>query len=77
MKKKNIAIFVDSRRKSGGAYQELIYNISNFQKINGEKYNFSVIFSSRKLGIDLNKIELDYSFISLNPLGVADILASL
>ena len=26
---KKIGIFIDSRKKSGGAYQELLYNIKN------------------------------------------------
>ena len=32
---KHIGIFVDSRRKSGGAYQELLYIIKNFEKPKG------------------------------------------
>ena len=68
MNKKNIGLFVDSRRKSGGAYQELLYNISNFQKLNKEKYNIKVIFSSKNLDIDFKKINFDYTFIILNPI---------
>ena len=57
MQKKNIGIFVDSKKISGGAYQELLYNINELQSLSS-KYNFIVLLSSKNLQIDLSKIKL-------------------
>ena len=65
MQKKNIGIFVDSKRISGGAYQELLYNISELQSFSS-KYNFIVLLSSKNLQIDINKFKTDYYHINLN-----------
>ena len=54
MQKKNIGIFVDSKKISGGAYQELLYNINELQSLSS-KYNFIVLLSSKNLQIDLKK----------------------
>ena len=53
MQKKNIGIFVDSKKISGGAYQELLYNINELQSLSS-KYNFIVLLSSKNLQIDIN-----------------------
>ena len=45
---KKIGIFIDSRKKSGGAYQELLYNIHNIKKYNKENFKFSLICASKK-----------------------------
>ena len=65
MQKKNIGIFVDSKKISGGAYQELLYNINELQSLSS-KYNFIVLLSSKNLQIDLSKIKTEYHHLSLN-----------
>lgn len=65
-KKKTIGIFVDSRKRSGGAYQELLYNIKNIKKHNKENFKFSIIFASKKLDIKLDDENIDVHYLSMN-----------
>ena len=45
---KKVAIFIDSRKKSGGAYQELLYTIRNIKKKkNKDKIKFVIIATSK------------------------------
>ena len=63
VKTKKIGIFVDSEKTSGGAYQELLTFIKNFEKFN-EKYNlnFTIVCTSKDLGFDnkLTKFKVIY-----------------
>ena len=52
---KKVAIFIDSRKKSGGAYQELLYTIRNIKKKNKDKIKFVIIATSQKLDLALEK----------------------
>ena len=55
MKTRSIGIFVDSEKASGGAYQELLTFIKNFEKFNKEyNLNFTIICTSKELGFDRN-----------------------
>ena len=65
MRQKHIGIFIDSRKRSGGAYQELLYTIKNFKKYN-DKYKISIIFSKKNLGINLTKFDLSSFILNLN-----------
>ncbi len=65
MRQKHIAIFADSRKRSGGAYQELLYTIKNFKKYSN-KYKISIIFSKKNLGINLTKFDLSSFNLNLN-----------
>ena len=62
---KHIGIFVDSRRKSGGAYQELLYIIKNFEKFKS-KYKISIIFAHKNLDIDTKNFEFNTIFLNMN-----------
>ena len=52
--KKKIAIFIDSRKKSGGAYQEFLYTLKNIKEFNNERYRFVVISASKELDFSLD-----------------------
>ena len=63
---KKIAIFVDSRKESGGAYQELLYNIYNIKKYNKENFKFSIICTSKKLDLKLESENIEIHYLSMN-----------
>ena len=52
---KKIAIFIDSEKRSGGAYQELLYTIKNIKKYNKDDVKFLIICASKKLKLELEK----------------------
>ena len=63
---KTIGIFVDSRKRSGGAYQELLYNIKNIKKYNKENFKFSIICASKKLDLKLESENIEIHYLSMN-----------
>lgn len=63
--KKHIGIFIDSKKTSGGAYQELLYIIKNFEKIH-HKFEISIIFSNKNLEIDTDKFKFKVLFLKMN-----------
>ncbi len=63
---KKIAIFVDSEKHSGGAYQELLYTIKNIKKYNDDDVKFLIICASKKSKIELEKEYFDLYYFSLN-----------
>ena len=63
---KKVAIFIDSKKKSGGAYQEFLYTIKNIKKNNKDKIKFVVISLSKNLDLDLEKEEIELHYFSLN-----------
>ena len=63
--KKHIGIFVDSRRRSGGAYQELLYIIKNFE-MHKNDYKVSIIFANQNLDIDIKKFNFDIHYLNMN-----------
>lgn len=66
-KEKKIAIFLDSRKESGGEYQHLIYTIKNIQKNNQDNFKFFIICLSKKLNLNLeNKFNLEVKYFSMN-----------
>lgn len=72
MKNKNekkIAIFLDSRKESGGEYQHLIYTLNAILNNNKHNYKFFVICLSKKLNLNLEKkFDIEVKFFSLNAL---------
>ena len=62
---KHIGIFVDSRRKSGGAYQELLYIIKNFEKYSND-FKISIIFSNKNLDINTQNMKFDIHYLEMN-----------
>ena len=65
---KKIGIFIDARKKSGGAYQELLYTIKNIKKSNQDNFKFSIICTSKNLDLKLEDEKLELHYFSLNPL---------
>lgn len=66
-KTKKVAIFVDSRKKSGGAYQELLYTIRNIKRENKKKIKFVLISISKNLDLNLEKENFELYYFSLSP----------
>ena len=46
---KKVAIFLDTRKESGGEYQHLLYTIENIKKNNKDKVKFLIICLSKNL----------------------------
>lgn len=67
MKEKRVAIFVDSRKKSGGAYHELVYTIKKIQELNNNNINFIIVATSKELDLNLEKFNIEICYFSLNP----------
>ena len=65
--KKKIAIFIDSRKKSGGAYQEFLYTLRNIKKGNKQNIKFVIIATSKNLDLELEKENFETYYFSLNP----------
>jgi len=64
---KKIAIFIDSRKESGGEYQHLLYTIDNIKRKNKNRYKFLIICLSKDLNIHLYSSEdIEVKFFSLN-----------
>ena len=66
-KDKKVAIFIDSRKKSGGAYQELLYTIRNIKRDSKHKIKFVIISISKNLDLNLEKENFELYYFSLNP----------
>jgi len=64
--KKKIGIFIDSRKESGGAYQELLYYIKNIKKYNQDNFHFSIICTSKKLNLKLEEENFELHYFSMN-----------
>ena len=47
--KERIAIFVDTKENSGGAYQESLYLIENIKKFNENELDIIIVSTSRSL----------------------------
>lgn len=63
---KRVAIFVDSRKESGGEYQHLLYTIENIKKNNNNKIKFLIVCLSKKLNINLESSDMEVKYFSLN-----------
>jgi len=68
MQKIKIGIFVDSRKKSGGAYQEFMYTLNNIKKESNKFKNIDFLFicTSSKLDINLEKQNINFLYFKLN-----------
>ena len=58
--KKKVAIFIDSRKKSGGAYHEFLYTLRNIKKGNKQNIKFVIIATSKNLDLELEKRTLKH-----------------
>ena len=62
--RKKVAIFVDSRKESGGAYQEVLNFLRNIKKYNQDNIEFLIICTSRKLNLKLEDENLELHYFS-------------
>ena len=62
-----VAIFLDSKKESGGAYQELLYTIKNIKKYNTRAIEFLIVCSSKKLNLNLENEGIEIKYLSLSP----------
>ncbi len=65
-KDKKVAIFVDSRKESGGEYQHLLYTIENIKKNNKDGIKFLIVCLSKNLNLNLNFEKIEVKYFSLN-----------
>ena len=65
-KENKVAIFVDSRKESGGEYQHLLYTIDNIKKNNKDRIKFLIICPSKKLNLNLENDDIEVKYFSLN-----------
>jgi glycosyltransferase involved in cell wall biosynthesis len=63
--KKKIAIFVDSRKESGGEYQHLLYTLDNIKK-NLDNIKFIIICLSKDLKLNLENENIKVYYFSMN-----------
>ena len=63
---KRVAIFVDSRKESGGEYQHLLYTIDNIKKNNKQKIKFLIVCLSKNLNLNLQSEDIEIKYFSLN-----------
>jgi len=66
IKKEKIAIFVDTRRESGGEYQHLLYTLDNIRKNNNGNFDIILISISKKLNLNLEKEDFSHFYFSMN-----------
>jgi glycosyltransferase involved in cell wall biosynthesis len=58
-----IGIFIDSRKKSGGAYQEFLYILNNIKEKANKFSNMEFLFICTSKNLDLNLEEKDINFL--------------
>ncbi len=64
--KEKIAIFLDIRKNSGGAYQELAYMLEKISSKFQDKLDISIISTSPNLKIESDKLNLKTYYLSMN-----------
>ena len=64
--KERIAIFVDTKENSGGAYQESLYLIENIKKFNENELDIIIVSTSRSLAQTFNKKNFESYHFSMN-----------
>ena len=58
MIKKRIALFIDTEKKSGGAYQEAIYTAQNITKKENNKFEFVIISLSKNINHSIKEVKI-------------------
>ena len=58
MNKKKIALFIDTEKKTGGAYQEAIYTAQNITKKENNKFEFIIISLSKNINHSIKEIKI-------------------
>ena len=64
--REKLAIFLDTQKNSGGAYQELIYMIDRLDKLYNEKIEIIIISNSKNLQINIKGKNFTTYYLSMN-----------
>ena len=64
--KERIAIFLDTKKNSGGAYEELIYMIEKIDKINNNQLDIVIISTSKNVSRVFDKKNFEMHYFSMN-----------
>ena len=64
--KERIAIFLDTEKNSGGAYQELVYMIEKINSLNKDEIDIVIICTSPNLQLDFSKKSFEIHYLSMN-----------
>ena len=64
--KERIAIFIDTKENSGGAYEESLYLIENIEKFNKNELDIVVISTSHSLAQTFSKNNFETHYFSMN-----------
>tara|TARA_B110000438_G_scaffold279387_1_gene303769 strand:+ start:657 stop:1874 length:1218 start_codon:yes stop_codon:yes gene_type:complete len=64
--KERIAIFLDSKEQSGGAYQEALYLVNNIKKFNKDNFYIVIISTSKNLAKMFNVDGFESYYFSMN-----------
>ena len=64
--KERIAIFIDTKENSGGAYEESLYLIENLKKFNKNELDIVVVSTSQNLTQAFSKHNLETHYFSMN-----------
>ena len=64
--KERIAIFIDTKENSGGAYEESLYLIENIKKYNNNELDIVVVSTSQNLSKALKKNNFETYYFSMN-----------
>lgn len=65
--KEKLAIFIDTKENSGGAYQESLYLIENIEKFNKNELDIVIISTSQNLAQTFDKRNYEAYYFSMNP----------
>ena len=64
--REKIAIFIDTKENSGGAYEESLYLIENIEKVNKKEIDIVIISTSKYLVQIFKKNNFDAHYFSMN-----------
>ena len=64
--KERIAIFINTKENSGGAYQESLYLIENIGKFNKNELDIVIISTSQNLAQTFHKKNFETYYFSMN-----------
>jgi len=64
--KERIAIFLDTKKNSGGAYEELLYMIEKIDRINNNQLDIVIISTSKNVSKVFDKKNFEVHYFSMN-----------
>jgi len=64
--KERIAIFLDTEKNSGGAYQELVYMIEKIDSLNNNQFEIVIISTIPNLQLTFGEKKFKIYYLSMN-----------